>query len=114
MTLHEVVATIMTLDRNDPDFELKITGIIKRHVHHEKEFLAFRTLLHNDCWPTSKRRRIRKKWYGHRLRWMVEELRTRYESHKQWGSLPDEQVVTWSVGRHVFKDGKLRLKDDAS
>lgn len=91
-----------------PEQQFRVTAKIKRHVHGEKYMFAYRTLLNNDVMPVMKKSRIKKKWKNHRLRlgWMIEELQNRVKNHQMWSTLPDESVVTWSVGTFTYPPKK--------
>lgn len=115
MTLHETVEAIVGLDRNDPDFALKVTALVKRHVHDDKAGLMHRLMLYCDYGNRRgvKSRRVRNKVTLSGLRFMHETLKSKYETHSHYAKLADEEVVTWSIGRHKYdpKSGKLVLKD---
>jgi hypothetical protein len=112
MTVHETAEYIESIPANDPDRLLKIMGACKRLVHEEKAGLLIRMKHYCEFgkYRKAKGRRARNKVTLSGLRFMKEFIDSKFETHEKMCQLPDEEVITWSVGRHVYKDGRLQLK----
>lgn len=106
--LHELVDDLEKTLSLTPEQKFRVTAKIKRHVHDEKAGLLMRLFHYTDysrCKSVKKKRR-RKKAMESSLRFMHETIKGKLDTHNDWATFPDEQVVTWSVGSFTYPPKK--------
>lgn len=89
MTVHDVVDAISKqVDLNDEQL-FRITAIVKRYTHYEKHdmYHKFKDWIYN--YPVDY------------LKKNVVDLKIK--THEEMIKMPGEQIVTWSVGTHRYK-----------
>src|ERR1700744_1459572 len=89
-TVHQALQAIKNLGVElTPEQEFRVTAIIKRHVHYEKADL-YKKIKH---WVDD---------YDSDFLKQNDVLTLKIQTHDQMKKLPDEEIVTWSIGSHVF------------
>lgn len=106
-TLHELVEDLTRYLNLNPEQQFRVTAKIKRLIHREKQDVYFRCALYGDGIPVFDRSDPNDiKLVGHEDPadpFLVDHLTKKAESHKHLATLPDEEIVTWDVGTHKFK-----------
>lgn len=94
-TLHDLVDNLTEyLDLTDEE-KFRVTAKIKRYTHDDKANFAHRMWLYSDG-PEKEE--------GDSF--ISDTLKMKFESHTALSLLPDEQLVTWDVGTHKFRQPK--------
>lgn len=91
-TVHDAVKAIGELVELNDEQKFRITAITKRLVHYEK-LGVYSSLKQYFSWKTNKE-------------WFENILKDKIETHEEYSKLPDEQIVTWSVGSHKYGKDK--------
>ena len=71
--------------------------MVKRHDHYEKSALYQRW---KDMTGLGDRPS-----FAFPINMLKEFLDLKLETHNKMSKLPDEEIVTWSVGSHIYKQG---------
>jgi hypothetical protein len=109
-TLHQLI-DVLTEDLNlTPEQQFRVTAKIKRLIHIEKRDTYSRYAEYADGRRIFEEGNVvgrdkPKDTFLHRI---LSEAR---DNHDYWKSLPDEQIVTWDVGSHKFKQNLPPCKD---
>jgi hypothetical protein len=90
--MHELIAELTEYLNLTPEQQFRVSAKIKRHIHEEKASVFGRYALYSQ---------------GHgqeqpRDPWLHGILKEKAEQHRHWAKLPDEEVITWSVGSFKY------------
>lgn len=104
--MHDLIAKLTEMLNLTPEQQFRVTATIKRHIHEEKASVFHRYFLYSQGAPIFDRTDPENpKVIGHEApkdEWINSMFKAKWEQHALWAGLPDEEVVTWSVGTHKF------------
>lgn len=108
MTLHDLMADLEQSLSLTPEQKFRVAAKIKRYVHGEKYSLLMRMSHYAEYkWAKRIRKfRHRKKAMDNSLRFLTETIIDKMNSHHDWASLPDEQVITFTMGSFTYPPKK--------
>lgn len=93
-----------------PEQQFRVTADIKRFVHQEKADLFSRYISYAQGIPIFDRTDPMSPmiigYESPRDPWLHRLLLDSYDNHQHWASKTDEEIVTWDVGTHKFKQGE--------
>lgn len=105
--LMHVLVAILDLT---PEQEFRVSAIIKRHVHSEKASVFSRYAMYGQGAPIFDRTDPENpKVIGHeepKNKWLYDIMKAKAEQHAEMAQLPDEEVITWSVGSFKYEQKK--------
>lgn len=109
-TLHDLIANLTEYLNLTPEQQFRVTAKIKRHVHEEKASVFHRYFLYSQGegifegeYPNSVLvdREPAKDEFLNKI------MESKYKQHAEMArEYTDEELVTWDVGTHTFKQGK--------
>lgn len=104
ITIHDVVEDLTKELSLTPEQQFLVTAKIKRLVHSEK-ISVYSRIFHYSTRPrcSAKGRRTRNKSILSGLRFMKEFAEQKMKTHIDMANAEAKQIVTWSVGTHVYK-----------
>lgn len=113
MVLHQIVDKITSEHNLTPDEEFRVTASIKRLIHSEKYDVYTRCALYAEIpgrpgWWARVKLAFKVLFLWRRIPkdpFIMNHLREKRDTHRRMLDLPDEEIVTWSVGSHTFKQG---------
>lgn len=95
-TVHALVDNLTEYLNLTPEQQFRVTAKIKRLIHIEKQDFAMRYAFYAEGvfgdYPKDP--------------WLHEILSEAAERHQNWSTKTDEEIVTWDVGTHTFKQGE--------
>lgn len=105
--MHDLIKELTEYLGLTPEQQFRVTAKIKRHIHSEKASVFHRYFLYsqgdgiydytNPEEPVLVGRKVAKD------AWLNEVLKEKFEQHQELSHLPDEELVTWSVGTHNYQ-----------
>lgn len=105
--MHDLIEELTKYLDLTPEQQFRVSAKIKRHIHSEKASVFHRYFLYSQGEgiydrtdpenPVLVGRKVAKD------PWLNEILKQKYEQHTKLAQLPDEEVITWSVGTHEYK-----------
>lgn len=95
-TLHDLVDNLTEYLGLTPEQQFRVTAKIKRLIHLQKQdvFMRYAFYAEGVFGDTPKDP------------WLHEILSTAADRHHHWASKTDEEIVTWDIGTHTFKQGE--------
>jgi len=90
-TVQGVAKEIIKMDSNAEDYEFRLQAMLKRLIHHQKHSVYSRLRHHVKDAPEGI---------------MYDIIDIQVETHANMSELPDEEIITWDVGPHKYKQGK--------
>lgn len=106
MTLHELIADLTESLNLTPEQQFRVSAKIKRYVHDEKASVFRRYAMYGRGAPIVDRADPENpKIIGHeepKNKWLHDIMKAKAEQHRELAQLPDEEVITWSVGTHKY------------
>lgn len=95
-TLHELVDNLTEYLNLNPEQQFRVTAKIKRLIHREK----------SDVY--SRYAHYAKGMFDHETKdpFLLEILTEGAARHEDWATKKDEEIVTWDIGPHKFKQGE--------
>jgi hypothetical protein len=105
-TLHELVDELERELKLTPEQKFRVTAKIKRLIHYEKASSYHRYFLYSQGAPIFEGEGDNRKLVGREPaadEWLSGILSDAYENHQHWANKSDEEIVTWDVGSHKFK-----------
>lgn len=112
-TLHGLVDNLTNYLKLTPEQQFRVTAKIKRLIHHEKHSVYQRYAEYSKGTPQFD---LEGNLKGHNkpddpfIHKILSEAR---ENHASWSEKTDEEIVTWDVGTHKFRQ-ELGNCDDCS
>jgi len=112
MTLHDLIADLTKELSLTPEQQFKVTAKVKRLIHNEKHGLCYRLFLYSQGYPIFDKPHDPDNPDTERTIVGYEEpkdpfinnlLKEKSDSHSKLSELPDDQLVTWNVGTHIYK-----------
>lgn len=104
--MHDLIAKLTTMLKLTPEQQFRVSAEIKRHIHSEKASVFSRYHQYSLGAPIFDRTDPENpKVTGHEVstnQWLTDILKHKAEQHRRWAKLPDEEVITWSVGTHKY------------
>lgn len=94
--LHELVDNLTEYLNLTPEQQFRVTAKIKRLIHLEKESVFCRYAHYAEGIFDKEPRDP----------WLFEILSAGRNNHENWASKTDEELVTWDVGTHKFRQGE--------
>lgn len=94
--IHTTTQKIMELDPEAEDFKFRLQALIKRLIHVEKACVYQRALIYKDT-------HLFDDW-----------LEIQCGTHTRMCQLPDEEIITWDVGPHKYKQNKKGKNNEES
>lgn len=91
-TLHQLVDNLTEYLNLTSEQQFRVTAKIKRLIHHEKHDVYSRYSMYAEGYPPGSPQDP----------WLHRILTQAADNHKHWASKTDEEIVTWSVGTHIF------------
>lgn len=94
-TIHDLLEYLTGYLSLTPEQQFRVTASVKRLIHSEKLTLLYRLRSYtfgSEQYPESAFDR----------EFLKQIFDDKIETHKKWKQLPDEEVVTWSVGSHKY------------
>jgi len=107
MTLHDLIDNLTESLNLTPEQQFRVTAQIKRLIHSEKASVFQRYAMYGQGVPIFKGEGENAKVVGHQSPddpWLHNLLKQKAEQHREMAEkFTDEQLVTWSVGSHKFR-----------
>lgn len=104
--MHDLIKDLSEYLGLTPEQQFRVSAMIKREIHAEKASVYHRLSLSTQGYPIFDRtdpenpvligREEPRDPFIHRI------LEGKYESHRQMAQLPDEKVITWSIGSFKY------------
>jgi hypothetical protein len=89
-----------------PESQFRLTAQIKRLIHDEKASLCNRLMHYAEGMPifdrTDPENPIKIGQEPPQDQFIYDTLKEKYLTHEEWAKKPDEEIVTWNVGSHIF------------
>jgi len=114
--IHDLIADLTQYLELTPEQQFRVTAKIKRYVHTEKASVFHRYFLYSQGHPIfdkpydPQNPNAERKIIGHQEAkdpWINSILKGKYEQHRDMANdLTDEQLVTWDVGTHKYRQGQ--------
>lgn len=112
-TLHGLVDNLTDYLDLTPEQQFRVTARIKRLIHYEKHSVYQRYAEYSKGFPAYDLEGNRKEDHEPRDPWIHRILSEARDNHSYWSEKPDEEIVTWDVGTHKFRQ-ELGNCDDCS
>lgn len=104
--MHELIAELTKMLNLTPEQMFRVSAMIKRYVHDEKASVFSRYAMYGQGAPIFDRTDPENpKVIGHeepKNKWLHDIMKAKAEQHAEWAQLPDEEVITWSVGSFKY------------
>ena len=89
-----------------PEQQFRVSAMIKRNIHSEKASVFHRYFSYSQGAPIFDRTDPENPvLIGHeepKHPWLTNILEAKYKQHSEWAKMPDEEVITWSVGSFKY------------
>ena len=86
--MHDLIAKLTTMLSLTPEQQFRVSAMIKREIHDEKASVYGRLAMYaKDAGAPAR---------------FVELTEIKAEGHEAMSKLPDEEVITWSIGTHKY------------
>lgn len=104
--MHDLIAKLTEYLNLTPEQQFRVSAMIKRHVHSEKASVFWRYANYGQGAPIFDRTDPENpKVIGHeepKNKWLHNIMQEKAKQHSEWSKLPDEKVITWSVGSFKY------------
>ena len=105
--MHDLIAKLTEMLNLTPEQQFKVAAMIKRNIHSEKHSVYHRYFLYSQGIgifdKTDPENPILIGKGPAKDAWLNSILEERYKAHAKLALLPDEELVTWNVGSHIYK-----------
>lgn len=104
--MHQLIADLTKLLNLTPEQQFRVSAMIKREIHSEKASVFHRYAMYGQGAPIFDRTDPNNpKVIGHepaQNEWLHKIMVAKAEQHDEWSKMPDEEVITWSIGTHKY------------
>lgn len=105
--MHDLIAKLTKFLDLTPEEQFRVSAMIKRHIHDEKASVFSRYAMYGQGAPIFDRTDPKNpvhtgKHEEPKNKWLHDIMKAKAEQHREWSKLPDEEVITWSVGTHKY------------
>lgn len=104
--MHDLIAKLTEMLNLTPEQQFRVSAMIKREIHSEKASVFHRYSMYMQGAPIFDRTDPENpKVIGHepaRDERIHEIMKMKAEQHAEWAKMPDEEVITWSVGSFKY------------
>lgn len=108
--MHELIAKLTEMLSLTPEQQFRVSAMIKRHVHSEKASVFHRYYMYaqgDRIYDRTDPDNPKLTGYGEpKDKWLHDIMKAKYEQHAEWAKMPDEEVITWSVGSFKYVQKK--------
>lgn len=110
-TLHALMENLTEYLGLTPEQKFRVAAKIKRHVHAEKHNLTFR--LHEYCRGPGIYDEGGNKIgeFEPQDKFISDTLYSKMKTHAEWARKPDEEVLTFDMGSHVYDQPRPPCQD---
>jgi hypothetical protein len=104
--MHELIEKLTEMLNLTPEQQFRVSAMIKRNIHDEKASVFHRYSMYMQGPPIFDRTDPENpKVIGHEPSlnpWLHSIMVDKAEQHAEWAKMPDEEVITWSVGSFKY------------
>lgn len=104
-TLHALIENLTDYLNLTPEQKFRVAAKIKRHIHEQKSDFACRMHMYCQGPGIYEGEGENRKKVGEEPpldQFISYILDGKAKSHAEWASLPDEEIITYDMGSHVF------------
>jgi hypothetical protein len=105
--MHDLIAKLTTMLSLTPEQQFRVSAMIKRHIHAEKASVFSRYHQYSLGAPIFDRTDPENPVHTGKHEsggndWITNMLKMKAEQHEEWSQMPDNEVITWSVGSFKY------------